>query len=63
LRSKKLALQKLGKDFLSHSRVKIDKDDGLKRSANVSIYPKIFYLEKGQIIHIVEASPEAKGDV
>lgn len=28
-----------------------------------SIYPKIFYLEKGEIVRIVESSPEAKGDV
>lgn len=62
LRSKKLVAQKLGADFLFNPKVKIDKEGELKRIANVTLYPKIIYLEAGQITKIVEASPAYKGN-
>jgi hypothetical protein len=63
MRSKKLAIQKLGQEFLFSSKVKIDVDGEVKQCAKVSSYPKIVYIEQNQITKIVEASPEAKGDV
>lgn len=51
------------KEVLHNSQVLIDYENITERKKLLGIYPKIYYLHKGQISKIIEASPEAKGDV